>query len=137
MGGPRGYKIFSPFFVPTLDKYDKYECRVGLGYTRILSEFYGIRIEVTIFIPTNAAVEVRDIKITNISNKPVELDAIPVLEYTHPDALKQFTNADWIPQTMTSKAMMNGDCVVLVQYPFMYRDIKVNYFTSNFSVSSF
>ena len=34
------YKIFSPFFVPTLDKYDLYECHVGLGYTKIISEVY-------------------------------------------------------------------------------------------------
>ena len=136
-GGPRNYKVFSPFFVPTLDVYDKYECRVGLGYTRILSEFHGVRTEVTIFVPIHASVEVRDIRITNISNQPLEVDAIPVLEYTHPDALKQFTNADWIPQTMTSKTVREGDCVVLIQYPFMFRDIKVNYFTSNMSVSSF
>jgi len=135
--GEGKYKVFSPFFVPTLDAYDKYECRVGLGYTRILSEFYGIRTEVMIFVPTNAAVEVRDIKITNISDQPIEVDAIPVLEYTHPDALKQFTNADWIPQTMTSKAVKNGDCVVLIQYPFMNRDLQINYFTSNLPVSSF
>ena len=131
------YKVFSPLFVPTLDAYDKYECRVGLGYTRILSEFYGIRTEVTIFVPINASIEVRDIQITNISDQPVEVDAIPVLEYTHPDALKQFTNADWIPQTMTSKTVREGDCVVLIQYPFMFRDSKINYFTSNLSVSSF
>src|SRR5574339_1114264 len=48
----RRYKVFSPFFVPTLDPYEKYECRVGLGYTRILSEVYGIRTETTIFVPT-------------------------------------------------------------------------------------
>ena len=131
------YTVFSPFFVPTLDAFDKYECRVGLGYTRILSEFHGIRTEVTIFVPINASVEVRDIRITNISNQPFEVDAIPVLEYTHPDALKQFTNADWIPQTMTSKAVRDSDCVVLVQYPFMSRDLRVNYFTSNLPVSSF
>ncbi|HLO32215.1 MAG TPA: hypothetical protein VK249_23905 [Anaerolineales bacterium] len=136
-GEAGGSKVFSPFFVPTLDAYDRYECRVGLGYTRILSEFYGIRTEVTIFVPTNGAVEIRDIKITNLSDKPVEVDAIPVLEYTHPDALKQFTNADWIPQTMTSKAVRNGGCIALIQYPFMYRDTRVNFFTSNFSVSSF
>ena len=136
-GGEGKYQVFSPFFVPTLDDYDKYECRVGLNYTRILSEFHGIRSEVTIFVPTHAAVEVRDIRITNLSEEPLELDAIPVLEYTHPDALKQFTNADWIPQTMTSKAVKNGDCVVLIQYPFMNRDLQVNYFTSNLAVSSF
>jgi cellobiose phosphorylase len=26
-----GYRVFSPFFVPTLDPYDRYECHVGLG----------------------------------------------------------------------------------------------------------
>jgi cellobiose phosphorylase len=131
------YKIFSPFFVPTLDTYDKYECHVGLGYTRIISEFYGIRTEVTIFVPNHASVEIRDIKITNISHAPLEVDAIPVLEYSHPDALKQFTNADWIPQTMTSKAVRDGDFIVLIQYPFMFRDSKINYFTSHLPVSSF
>src|SRR3974377_1164258 len=33
------YHAFSPFFVPTLDAYDRYECHVGLGYTRVISEF--------------------------------------------------------------------------------------------------
>ena len=132
-----GYKVFSPFFVPTLDAYDKYECHVGLGYTRIISEVYGIRTEVTIFVPTGASVEVRDIKVTNISGKALEVDAIPVLEYTHPSALQQFTNADWIPQTMQSKMMQDGDFTVLIQYPFMHRDTKHNYFTSNQPASSF
>ena len=131
------YHVFSPFFVPTLDPYDLFECHVGLGYTRILSELYGIRTEATIFVPTSADVEVRDIKITNLSDKPMEVDAIPVLEYTHPNALQQFTNADWIPQTMQSKAVKEDDRVTLVQYPFMFRDTKINYFTSNIPVSSF
>ena len=132
-----GYQVFSPFFVPTLDPLTRYECRVGLGYTRIISEMYGLRTEVTIFVPPGGAVEVRDIKITNLSDQPLEVDAIPVLEYTHPDALKQFTNADWIPQTMQSKAVEDGDFTVLIQYPFMFRDLKVNYFTSNLPASSF
>ena len=131
------YKIFSPFYVPALDNYDKYECHIGLGYTRIISEMHGIRTEVTIFVPTGAAVEVRDVKITNVSDTPLEVDAIPVLEYTHPNALQQFTNADWIPQTMQSRAIEDGEFTVLIQYPFMFRDIKVNYFTSNLPASSF
>lgn len=132
-----GYLVFSPFFVPTLTLGERYECRVGLGYTRIISELHGIRSDVTIFVPIGAAVEVRDIRITNISDEPLTVDAIPVLEYTHPDALKQFTNADWVPQTMTSRAIKDGDLTVLIQYPFMFRDIKVNYFTANLPASSF
>ena len=132
------YRIFSPYFVPTLDAYDRYECRVGLGYTRICHEFAGIRTEVTIFVPIGAEQVVRDICITNTTGDPVCLDVIPVVEYTHPDALKQFTNADWVPQTMQSKALRQpGDEVILIQYPFMNRDRQVNFFTSNWPVSSF
>ncbi len=136
-GKVTGFRVFSPFFVPTLDQYDRYECHVGLGYTRIVSEFYGLRTEVTIFVPNGEQREIRAIKITNISRKPIEVDAIPVVEYTHPDALKQLTNADWVPQTMTSKAVTAGRHTILIQYPFMLRDLKVNYFTSNLPAASF
>ncbi len=132
-----GYQVFSPFFVPTLDQYDLYECHVGLGYTRIISEFHGIRAEITIFVPNGEDREVRDIKITNISDAPVELDAIPAAEYTHPDALKQFTNADWIPQTMQSAAVTDGEYTVLLQYPFMHKHKRVNYFAANVPATSF
>ena len=59
-----GYRVFSPYFVPTLDPYDLYECHVGLGYSRIISEFYGLRTEVTIFVPQGDERVIRDIKIT-------------------------------------------------------------------------
>jgi cellobiose phosphorylase len=132
------YKVFSPFFVPTLDKYDRYECHVGMGYSRIISVFYGVRTECTIFVPVNEQVEIRDIVITNISSEPQEIDVIPVIEYTHFDAVKQFTNADWVPQTMVSRCHTDQQNTrVLIQYPFMCRDFKVNYFTSNYPVSSF
>ena len=61
-----GYRIFSPFFVPTLDPFDLFECHIGLGYTRILSEFYGLRTEAAIFVPFQGVCELRDIRITNI-----------------------------------------------------------------------
>jgi cellobiose phosphorylase len=133
-----GYRVFSPYFVPTLDGYDRYECHVGLGYTRILSEFYGIRSEVTIFVPLAESRVLRDIRITNISGETVELDVVPVVEYTHFDALKQFTNADWVPQTMQSRAFKDGDGgTILTQYAFMRLGRAINHFTSNLPVSSF
>jgi cellobiose phosphorylase len=124
--------------VPTLDPYDRYECHVGLGYNRYVSEFYGIRTEVTVFVPRSALCVVRDIKVTNLRKDKVTIDAIPVVEYTHFDALKQFNNADWVPQTMQSKALREpGGGLVLLQYAFMQRDRQVNYLTSNLPVSSF
>ena len=133
-----GYRIFSPFYVPTLDPYDRYECHVGLGYQRMVSEFYGIRTAVTIFVPRGAPVEIRDIQVTNLRQEAVALDLIPVAEYSHFDALKQFTNADWVPQTMMSDALRDTDGhVVLTQYAFMRKDTLQNYFTANLPVDSF
>ena len=133
-----GYRVFSPFFTPTLDPFDAYTCRVGLGYNRIISEMHGIRTDVTIFVPEGGTQELRLVRITNLRDAPVTLDAIPVVEYTHPDALKQLTNADWVPQTMTSRIVDEPDGFrTLLQYPFMFRDIKVNYFTASLSLASF
>jgi len=133
-----GYQVFSPFFVPTLDDYDSYACHVGLGYQRIVSVLHGIRTDATIFVPPGAPVEIRDIRITNVSDHPVTLDVAPVVEYSHFDALKQFTNADWVPQTMNCDAeRTSGGRIILKQYAFMKRDCAVNYFTSNLPVDSF
>lgn len=136
--GRGGMRVFSPFFVPTLDRYDLYECHVGLGYSRFVSLFHGVKTEVTVFVPRGESREIRDIRITNLTGREVEIDAIPVVEYTHFDALKQFTNADWVPQTMQSRALHGDDgTLVLTQYAFMKRDTAVNGFTSNRPVSSF
>ncbi|MBZ0307816.1 MAG: glycosyl transferase, partial [Anaerolineae bacterium] len=132
-----GYKVFSPYFTPTLDAYTLYECHVGLGYTRIISEFYGIRTDSTFFVPEGEERVLWDIKITNRTELPLEIDAIPVVEYSHFDALKQFNNADWVPQTMQSRALEQGGVTVLRQYAFMHRDTRFNYLTSNLPASSF
>ncbi len=132
-----GYRVFSPYFTPTLDPYTLYECHVGLGYTRIISEFYRIRTDSTFFVPEGEERVLWDIKITNLADVPLEIDAIPVVEYSHFDALKQFNNADWVPQTMQSRASVQEGVMVLRQYAFMHRDTQVNYLTSNFPVSSF
>lgn len=132
------YRVFSPLYVPTLDPYDRFECHVGLGYSRIVSEFYGIRTECTIFVPSDARTELRDITVTNITGTPLDIDVIPVVEYTHFDAVKQFTNADWVPQTMQSDLVeQENGLKVLTQYAFMKKNDAENYFTSNFPVSSF
>lgn len=132
------YRIFSPYYVPTLDAYDRFECHIGLGYSRFVTEFYGIRCDITVFIPKGGSVMLRDIRVTNLADEAREIDLIPVVEYTHFDALKQFTNADWVPQTMQSKVYPESTGhKVLTQYAFMCRDFSINYFTSNRPVSSF
>ncbi|MEX0331896.1 MAG: glycosyl hydrolase family 65 protein [Puniceicoccaceae bacterium] len=133
-----GYKLLSPYYTPTLQDVEEFLSHVGLGYQRIVSVVDGIRTEVLIFIPNDTPVEIRDIRVTNESGKALEIDVIPVVEYTHFEALKQFTNADWVPQTMMSEAQReeNG-LLVLRQFPFMRKETKHNFFTSNQPVDSF
>jgi cellobiose phosphorylase len=132
-----GYRVFSAYFTPTLDPYDHFECHVGMGYTRLVTEFYGIRTDALIFVPRGDTRLIRDITVTNLNDQPVTLDAIPVVEYTHFQALKQFNNADWVPQTMQSQAHFVDGHTILTQYAFMNKQRRVNYFTASLPVSSF
>jgi cellobiose phosphorylase len=136
LGG--GTKLFAPFFSPVLEGAEKWECRVGLGYNRWKAQFAGLAVEVTIFVPFDSERVLRDIRVTNTSAAALDVDVIPVVEYTHFDALKQFTNADWVPQTMQSRAIrQEGGRLVLTQYAFMHKDSMVNYLTCDQPVSSF
>lgn len=129
--------MFSPFYVPTLHAYDDYQCRVGLGYNKYVSKSYGIHTEITTFVPIDSQVVLKKILIRNERDKSIDISVTPVVEYTHFDALKQFTNADWVPQTMMSEKLQDGPFTILNQYAFMHKDIAVNYFTSNQVVDSF
>ena len=134
----KGYKVFSPFVTPTLTKMDKWECHVGLSYSRWIAEAYGLRVQVTIFVPTGSNTLLQDIQVTNIAGSAKEVDIIPVYEFSHFEAEKQLTNADWVPQTMTLKAHKEKDGhLVLEQYAYMKRDFAVNYVTADCKVSSF
>ncbi|MBN2803043.1 MAG: glycosyl transferase [Deltaproteobacteria bacterium] len=132
------YNVFSPFFTPTLKKLDLFEHRVGLSYSTWIAEYAGVRVEVKVFVPRNEQVLLQDIKVTNISGESQEIDVIPVYEFTHFDALKQLTNADWVPQTMQVNANRDeSGHIVISQYAFMKKFTAVNYVTADRPVDSF
>ncbi len=136
--GADGTKIFSPLYVPTLLPFDKFECHVGLGYNTIVTEYFGITTEVTYFSPDNRTCVLWDIRISNHSGQQVDLDVIPVVEYSHFDAAKQFNNADWVPQTMQGRLMNEQDGMkALMQYAYMRKETDITFFSSNAPASSF
>ncbi len=133
-----GQEVYSPFYTPCLDELDSFECRVGLSYQTITSSIAGIQVQAQIFVPYGASLEIRNITVTNNREEAVEIDIIPVVEYTHFDALKQYTNADWCPQTMMSEAHHeDGGLLTLFQYAFMRKQGKLNFMSSNRPVDSF
>lgn len=127
-----GYELITPFFTPGLTEYESYECHVGLGYSRFISVVAGIKVEVLVFVPVEGEREIRDITVTNCREEAVEIDVIPVIEYSHFEAMKQFNNADWVPQTMMSEQVIDEQGIgILKQYAFMKKGIGENYFTAN------
>jgi len=126
--------IFSPFFTPTLTSFDRFECRMGLGYTRWLVRMQGFEFEIVIFVPAGASQAIIDVKVRNVSALPgTKLDLAPLVEFSHPDALKNLTNADWVPQTMKGKAV--GEAII--QYPHMAEGRRANFLAGDRPFDSF
>lgn len=69
-----GYN-FSPNRNFNKEKFDLFECHVGLGYQTIFSENKGIRTEFTILVPNDYKATMYRVKITNISKEKKELDS--------------------------------------------------------------
>lgn len=139
-----GYRIITPLYVPGLGHLDHFECRVGMGYSRITTEIDGLRSVITLFVPLDGARVLQDIQITNTGSAPRTLDCIPVVEYSHFEAMKQFDNADWVPQTMQSRALRDdagadsGSAhTVLVQAAFMNWGMRENYLAASRPATSF
>lgn len=124
--------ILSPYWVPCMEPFDRFECRIGLYYSRWTTEAAGLRCDILAFVPPGEKQLIREYRITNISGKPLEVDLVPVIEFSHFDALKQLTNADWVPQTMQSQAITIGNHTAgIAAYAFMKRDYAVNVFTAD------
>ena len=49
--------------------FDTFECRVGLGYQKIISEYEGIRTEFTVLMPLNGNAVQFNIKVTNVGGR--------------------------------------------------------------------
>ena len=65
--------VSSPFYVPTLEPLDVFECHVGLGYTRIISSRDGLQTTATFFVPRNDTRLVIDVRIANLGAATLEL----------------------------------------------------------------
>ncbi|NTV53610.1 MAG: glycosyl transferase, partial [Candidatus Firestonebacteria bacterium] len=87
-------KYWSLSWQPTqhdLKKY-KYECRHGLGYTKITSHYEGIETETTYFVPLNANLEIWKVKIKNLGKNVRHLGLFSYAEFCLWDAFNDMTD---------------------------------------------
>ena len=63
-----GSTVWNPGWKPCKTPLDSYECRHGMGYTRITGEKAGLQAELLMFVPIGHRCEVHRLKLTNKSN---------------------------------------------------------------------
>ncbi len=64
-----GASVWSPGWKPCKTPLDFYECRHGMGYTRITGRKGGIEVSVLMFVPLGVAAEVQKVTVKNLSDK--------------------------------------------------------------------
>ncbi len=64
-----GASVWSPGWKPCKTPLDFYECRHGMGYTRITGRKDGIEVSVLMFVPLGVAAEVQKVTVKNLSDK--------------------------------------------------------------------
>ena len=90
---PEKGDYWSLSWAPTIDrKYDRYEARVGQGYTSIVTEYLGIRSEITYFVPRDYNGEIWKVKVQNISDRPRKLQVFAFQELLMGNALNDIIN---------------------------------------------
>ncbi len=65
-----GDSIWNPGWKPSRTPLDFYECRHGMGYTRIVGEKGGLRSDVLFFVPLGRRCEVQRLRLTNVGTSP-------------------------------------------------------------------
>ncbi|MEC0241849.1 glycosyl transferase [Paenibacillus dokdonensis] len=83
---------WTPGWMPVKKDLDFYECRHGLGYTRITGERNGIRAEQLAFVPLEYHGEVHQLTLTNTSDAPKKVKLFSFIEFCLWNAYDDMTN---------------------------------------------
>jgi cellobiose phosphorylase len=98
LGGGRYYYIndggdvWSPGWAPAKKELEKYECRHGMGYTKITGARGGIETGITFFVPLNTNAEVHKVVVKNTSNQKKRIKLFSFVEWCLWNAWDDQTN---------------------------------------------
>jgi len=87
-----GGKVWSPGWKPVKTPLDKYECRHGLGYSKIKGELNDLEAEVLYFVPLDFNGEVQRVRLKNNSSAKKSVKLHSFIEWALWDALDDMTN---------------------------------------------
>ena len=76
-----GKTVWNPGWKPTKTKLDGYECRHGMGYTRMTGAKDGLTASLLMFVPLKTHAEVQKLTLTNTSRKTKSVTVFSFLEW--------------------------------------------------------
>lgn len=76
-----GDTVWNPGWKPTKTPLDRYECRHGMNYTRIIGEKNGVEADLLFFVPLDTHAEVTKLTLTNKSDKPKSIMLFSFIEW--------------------------------------------------------
>jgi len=87
-----GKDVWTPSWMPMKSDLDRYECRHGMGYSKISSARNGLSFTQTSFVPLNDNCEIHKIVLANESGRIKEVDVFSFVEFCLWNALDDMTN---------------------------------------------
>ena len=85
-------QFWSPTWQPVRGDLEAYECRHGLGYTRIISRQGGIEASLRYFVPLGETLEIWTLSLTNLRPVPAQISLFSLIEFALWDALDDASN---------------------------------------------
>ena len=87
-----GDEIWNPGWKPSRAALDRYECRHGLGYTRITGAKNGLEVSVTYFVPIGEKLEVWDVRVRNLTGEKKSVSMWGFVEWCLWEAMDDMSN---------------------------------------------
>ncbi len=129
-----GGKVWTPGWMPVKADYDAYECRQGMGYTKIKSTVGGLSAEQTAFVPLGYTCEVHRLRLKNESAEKKNVKLFSFVEFC-------LWNA-WDDQTNFQRNFSIGEVEVIgstIYHKTEYRERRNHYavFSVNAPIDGF
>ncbi|MFX1282997.1 MAG: GH36-type glycosyl hydrolase domain-containing protein [Promethearchaeota archaeon] len=125
-------QYWSPTWQPVPRDLDSYECRHGLGYTKVKSSFMGIESEIIYFVPLKENLEIWMLSLKNTRSERKNLSIFSYAEFCLWRALGDQNDLQYI-QNVAEAKFKDG----IIYYSFFDRSTGYAFFSSNGDISSY
>ncbi|MEN8904371.1 MAG: glycosyl transferase [Clostridiales bacterium] len=129
-----GDTIWNPGWKPTKTKLDNYECRHGLGYTKIIGEKNNISSEVTFFVPRDFNGEVHKMVIKNNSDSVKNLKIFSYIEFCFWNASDDMLN---FQRNLSTGEVEVDNSVIYHKTEYRERRNHYSFFSVNKNIAGF